>query len=87
MAKQRQDEEQFKARVMGNAQWKAAYGGAWEAIAEAEKKAATRYREQLFRSVNSQFATVAMNLVQYVPKSRSRMASGSRAITSRNWTR
>jgi hypothetical protein len=66
MAKQRRDEEEFKAKVMGNAQWKAAYGGAWDAIAEAEKKAATRAREQLFRSVNSQFATIAMNLVQYV---------------------
>jgi hypothetical protein len=66
MAKQRQDEEQFKARVMGNAQWKAAYGGAWDAIAEAEKKAATRSREQLFHTVNSQFATIAMSLVEYV---------------------
>ena len=66
MAKQRKDEEEFKARVMDNAQWKAAYGGAWDGIAGAEKKAATRSREQLFRSVNSQFATIAMNLVQYV---------------------
>jgi len=66
MAKQRKEEEEFKAKVMGNAQWKAAYGGAWDAIAEAEKKAATHFREQLFRTVNSQFATLAMNLVQYV---------------------
>jgi hypothetical protein len=66
MAKQRRDEEEFKAKVMGNAQWKAAYGGAWDAIAAAEKKEATRTREQLFRTVNSQFATIAMSLVQYV---------------------
>jgi hypothetical protein len=66
MAKQRKDEEEFRAKVMGNAQWKAAYGGAWDAIAEAEKKAATRFKEQLFRAVNSQFATIAMSLVQYV---------------------
>ena len=57
MAKQRKEEEEFKAKVMGNAQWKAAYGGAWDAIAEAEKKAATRIKEQLFRPLNSQFAT------------------------------
>jgi hypothetical protein len=66
MAKQRKEEEEFKTRVMGNAQWKAAYGGAWDAIAEAEKKAATRSREQLFHTVNSQFATIAMSLVEYV---------------------
>jgi hypothetical protein len=66
MAKQRKEEEDFKARVMGNAQWKAAYGGAWDAIAEAEKKAATRFKEQLFRGVTSQLATIAMNIVQYV---------------------
>jgi hypothetical protein len=66
MAKQRRDEQEFKAKVMGNAQWKAAYGGAWDAIAAAEKKGATRISEQLFRTVNSQFATIAMSLVQYV---------------------
>jgi hypothetical protein len=66
MGKQRKEEEEFKARVMGNAQWKAAYGGAWDAIAEAEKKEASRSREQLFRALNSQFATIAMSLVEYV---------------------
>jgi hypothetical protein len=66
MAKQRKEEEEFQARVMGNAQWKAAYGGAWNAIAAAEKKEAARFQEQLFRTVNSQFATIAMTLVQYV---------------------
>jgi hypothetical protein len=66
MAKQRKEEEEFKTKVMGNAQWKAAYGDAWDATAEAEKKAATRFKEQLFRTVNSQFATIAMDIVQYV---------------------
>jgi hypothetical protein len=66
MAKQRKEEEEFQAQVMANAQWKAAYGGAWNAIAAAEKKEAARFQEQLFRTVNSQFATIAMTLVQYV---------------------
>jgi hypothetical protein len=66
MAKQRKEAEEFQAQVMGNAQWKAAYGGAWNAIAGAEKKEAARFQEQLFRTVNSQFATIAMTLVQYV---------------------
>ncbi|MGB7719135.1 MAG: S46 family peptidase [Bryobacteraceae bacterium] len=66
MAKQHKEEEEFQAQVMGNAQWKAAYGGAWDAIAATEKKEAARFQEQLFRTVNSQFATIAMTLVQYV---------------------
>jgi hypothetical protein len=66
MAKQRRDEEEFKAKVMGNAQWKAAYGGAWGAIAEAEKKEAGGIKNEFFHLLNSQFATLAMNLVQYV---------------------
>ena len=66
MARQRHNEEEFKAKVMGNAQWKAAYGGAWDAIAEAEKKEAARIQDDFFHLLNSQFATIAMNIVQYV---------------------
>jgi len=66
MAKQRKQEEEFKARVMGNVQWSAAYGGAWDAIAEAGKKEATRIKDRFFHLLNSQFATIAMNIVQYV---------------------
>jgi hypothetical protein len=52
---------------MANPQWKAAYGGAWDAIAAAEKKAAApRTRQRVFRSLDSQFATIATTIVQYV---------------------
>jgi hypothetical protein len=66
MAKKQKDEEEFKSLVTRNPEWKAAYGGAWDAVAEAEKKAATRVKEQFFHALNSQFATIAMNIVQYV---------------------
>src|SRR5271157_2208056 len=66
MAKQRREEEDFKAKVMGNPQWKAAYGGAWDAIAEAEKKEAGGIQDEFFHLLNSQYATIAMNIVQYV---------------------
>src|SRR5262249_32035524 len=51
---------------MANAQWKAAYGTAWDAITGAQTKAASRLKEQYFHLFNSQLATFAMNIVQYV---------------------
>jgi hypothetical protein len=64
--KKQKEEEDFKAKVMANAQWKAAYGGAWQEIADAEKKAATRSKEQYFHALDSSLANMAMTIVQYV---------------------
>jgi hypothetical protein len=66
MAKKQQEETDFKAKVMANAQWKAAYGNAWTEIADAEKKAATRYKEQYFHGLDSSLANLAGTIVQYV---------------------
>jgi hypothetical protein len=60
------EEAEFKARVMANAEWKAAYGGAWDAIAEAEKKLAGRTQERFHHAMDSQLASIAMDIVQYV---------------------
>ena len=46
----RKDEAEFRAAVMANPQWKATYGSAWDQIAQAEKKAATRLKERWFHS-------------------------------------
>ena len=51
---------------MANPQWKTAYGGAWTQIAEAEKKSATRYKEQYFHGLDSSLASLAQTIVQYV---------------------
>jgi hypothetical protein len=66
MDKKRQDEEDFKAKVMANPEWKREYGGAWDAIAEATHKAAARVNEQFFRSTDSQLASTAATIVDYV---------------------
>lgn len=66
MAKKREDEAAFKAKVMANPQWRAAYGKAWDQIAAAEKKSQTRFKEQYFHGLYSQYANLAQQIVQYV---------------------
>ena len=60
------EENSFKALVMANPQWKAAWGGAWDAIAEAEKKSATRTKDQYFHGLDSDLANLASSIVDYV---------------------
>jgi hypothetical protein len=65
-AKKQKEEEDFRARVAGNAAWKTEFGGAWAEIAEAQKKAATRSRELFYHGLDSQLAGLAQSVVQYV---------------------
>ena len=66
MDKKRKEDEDFRAKVMANPEWKKAYGGAWDAIAEATRKAASRVKERFYRSIDSQLATIAATIVEYV---------------------
>jgi hypothetical protein len=65
MDKKKQEEEDFKAKVFANADWKQHYGGAWDAIAAAEEKAATR-KNIVFRQMDSRLYSLALSIVQYV---------------------
>ena len=60
------EENSFKALVMANPQWKAAWGGAWDAIAEAEKKSSARTKDQYFHGLDSDLANLASSIVDYV---------------------
>jgi Peptidase S46 len=66
MDTKRADEEKFKAAVLANPEWKAAYGGAWDQIAEAEKKSESRLKELYFHSTDSRFSSLAKTIVEYV---------------------
>ncbi len=70
MAKKQQEEKEFRGRVAGNTVWNSAYGSAWTSIADAQKKAAAMEKEQRYRTLYSQFANLAMNVVQYVAEIR-----------------
>ena len=66
MNKKKTEEEEFKAKVLGRPEMKQAYGGAWDAIAEATKKDSTRVKESLFQNLDSQLANLGARIVEYV---------------------
>lgn len=66
MDKKANEESGFKARVMANPQWKAEYGSAWSDIADAERKLAGRTNDRFYHGMDSDLATIAMQIVQYV---------------------
>ena len=66
IAKKQAEENEFKAAVMANPEWAKEFGGAWDAIAGAETKAATRAAERFYHALDSQLAGLAQTIVQYV---------------------
>ncbi len=66
MDKKREEEAAFKAKVASNPEWQKAYGGAWDAIAQAQKKAASRAKDTFFRGLDSRYANLARDIVWYV---------------------
>ena len=66
MSNKQKGEDEFRAKVDANPEWKTAYGGAWKAVAEAENKMANRSKELFFRGLDSDLADLARTLVEYV---------------------
>lgn len=66
MEKKRADEAEFKAKTDANPEWKKEYGGAWDTVAKAVQTARPRLKEQFYRSMDSQLAGLAVNVVTYV---------------------
>jgi hypothetical protein len=66
MDKKRKEEDEFKAKVDANPEWKKEYGSAWERDAKAVEKSKSRIKEQFYRGTDSQLAGLAINLVTYI---------------------
>jgi hypothetical protein len=67
MAKMQKDEASFRALVASNPAWEKAYGGAWDAIAQAEMKHRQMLKTYRLYSLRwSRLAEIALNIVQYV---------------------
>jgi hypothetical protein len=66
MAKKESEEAEFRSKVMSKPEWKAAYGDAWDAVAAAQSKLASRSKEVFFHGLDSQMANLAKTIVEYV---------------------
>ena len=66
MEKKRKEDEEFRAKVMANPQWKKEYSNAWTMEEEALQKAKPREKQRFFRVTDSQLATFAVQIVTYV---------------------
>jgi hypothetical protein len=67
VSKKQAEEDEFRAMVEKNPVWKKNYANAWDDIAEAQKKLATRYRELFYRSLaGSRLGSLGLQIVRYV---------------------
>ena len=66
IAKKQAEEDAFRKLVASKPEWQAEADGAWDAIAGAEAKAAPMMKKLIFRRLDSQLASLALNIVQYV---------------------
>jgi hypothetical protein len=66
MSTKEKAENEFKALVASKPEWKRDFGGAWDEIAEAERRAAARAKQEYFRGTNSELASLAASIVDYV---------------------
>jgi hypothetical protein len=67
VAKMQKDEANFRALVASQPEWEKAYGGAWDAIAQAEMKHRQMLKTYRFYTLRgSRLLATALNIVQYV---------------------
>jgi hypothetical protein len=67
VAKMQKDEASFRALVASKPEWEKAYGGAWDAIAQAELKHRQILKAYRLYSLRwSRLAEIALSIVQYV---------------------
>jgi hypothetical protein len=66
MERKKEEEQKFRSHVNSNPQLNKAYGNAWAELEQAEQKARTRIKEEFFRRTNSDLASIAEKIVEYV---------------------
>ena len=66
IAKKQAEEDAFRKLLASKPDWQTEFGGAWDTIAAAEAKAAPMMKKQIFERLDSQLASLALSIVQYV---------------------
>ena len=66
LTKKQAEEDDFRAKVNANKEWKKEYGKAWDEIAGAEEKLKPEIKGQMFRRTGGQMLSTAIELVEYV---------------------
>ena len=66
LAKKQAEENDFRAKVNANKEWKKEYGKAWDEIAGAEEKLKPEIKGQMFRRTGGQMLSTAIEIVEYV---------------------
>ncbi len=64
--KKQTEENDFRAQVDANPEWKKEYGGAWDTIARAVDLEKPLFKDRLFHRTDSELFGIALQLVQYV---------------------
>ena len=66
MDKKNKEDEEFRAKIVGNPEWKKEYGQAWSMEEDALQKERPRIKQQYFRASDSQLSALAVQIVTYV---------------------
>jgi hypothetical protein len=70
MAKRKQEEDEFRAKIDANPEWKSEFGSAWDEIANAMEKEKTRFKRDFYERLNSMLTTYAQQIVFYVTETK-----------------
>ena len=66
IAKKQAEEDDFRAKVTANSEWKREYGGTWETISAAVNKERPIIPGNIYRRTDSRLMGLALQIVQYV---------------------
>ncbi|MGP8186367.1 MAG: S46 family peptidase [Terracidiphilus sp.] len=70
LAKKQAEEDDLRAKVAANPEWKKEFSNAWDETANAVELAKPETKKQVFRRADSQLFSLAMEIVQYVTETK-----------------
>ncbi len=65
IAKKQAEEDDFRAKVNANPEWKKEYGGSWDVIQASVERVRPKFTQQVYSNANSQLLRTALGLLRY----------------------